>query len=119
MENDKDYPKHAWSDWRPFPDPRRRGMLTAPFGAGCYELRRSDTGEKVLFGASGHVAARMSCLLPKGLGTGGRRNTRKRDYVLKYLDLIEYRTITCDTGPGAFRLEKEFKPKQGPYSFPT
>jgi hypothetical protein len=26
----------AWSEWRPFPDPRQGGMLTAPFGAGCY-----------------------------------------------------------------------------------
>lgn len=94
-------------------------MLLAPIGAGCYELRRKDTGEKVLFGASAHVAARMSSLLPKGIGAGGRRNTRKRDYVLKHLAQIEYRTIACDTGPYAFRVEKGFNPKHGPYLFPT
>jgi hypothetical protein len=31
--------KSEWSDWLPFPDPKARGILQAPFGPGCYELR--------------------------------------------------------------------------------
>jgi len=26
-------------NWRSFPDPRQGGILVAPFGPGCYELR--------------------------------------------------------------------------------
>jgi hypothetical protein len=62
-----------WSEWRPFPDPRKSGILTAPFGAGCYELRHRD-GRLVLFGTAGHVAYRMTSLLPKPFGSGHRSN---------------------------------------------
>jgi hypothetical protein len=52
-----------WSAWRPFPDPSKGGILAAPFGPGCYELRK---GKKlVLYGMGGNVAARMTSLLPK------------------------------------------------------
>src|SRR6516162_4519575 len=37
-----------WTDWKPFPDPEKGGFITAPFGSGCYELRRADSGELVL-----------------------------------------------------------------------
>jgi hypothetical protein len=84
-----------WSEWRLFPNPRQHGILVAPFGPGCYELRNGE--QLVLFGQGGHVAYRMTSLLPKGWGCGTRDNQKKRDYVLNQLDKIEYRTLACDT----------------------
>lgn len=91
--------------------------MTAPFGAGCYELRRKGTGEKLLFGSSSHVAARMTSLLPAPLGWGMRRNSQKRKYVLEYLADIQYRTIAFETRGEALRFERELKLEDGPYLF--
>jgi hypothetical protein len=74
-----------WSEWRPFPDPSKGQMLTAPFGAGCYELRDGD--RPVLYGTGGHVAHRMSSLLLGGAGT--RNNKEKQNYVLENLTSIQ------------------------------
>ncbi|MCR6644748.1 MAG: hypothetical protein NVV62_09635 [Terricaulis sp.] len=70
--------------------------MVAPIGPGCYELRRADTGELVLFGIGRAVAFRMSSLMPSEFGAGRRNNTAKRDYVLKYLAQMEYRTLACE-----------------------
>jgi hypothetical protein len=106
-----------WSDWRPFPDPRKNGSLTAPFGAGCYELRHRD-GRLVLFGTGGNVAYRMSSLLPEPLGAGHRNNATKRTYVLEHLEDIEYRTSASATGEEAKVCERELKANHT-YIFPT
>ena len=47
----------------------------------------------MLFGTGGNLAYRMSSLLPEPYGQGTRKNTGKRNYVLKNIDDIEYRTI--------------------------
>jgi hypothetical protein len=111
-------PQTGWSPWQPFPDPRRCGLLTAPFGPGCYELRRRDTGKLVLFGIGQCVAERMTSLLPPGLGAGTRRNSAKRAYVLEHLALIEYRTIACVDREKAAAIERDLK-SRGHYVFPT
>lgn len=72
-----------WSEWRSFPDPRKSGMLIAPFGPGCYQLRNGE--QLVLFGQAGHVAYRMTSLLPDPLGCGTRGNEGKRKYVCEHL----------------------------------
>jgi hypothetical protein len=108
-----------WSVWRPFPDPQGRGILTAPFGAGCYELRRSDTRGKVLFGSSGHVAHRMTSLLPAPLGSGTRHNSKKREYILHHVHSIEYRTTACITRAEALNLERALKVNRSAYLFKT
>ncbi len=108
-----------WSVWRPFPDPRRCGILTAPFGAGCYELRRSDTRRKVQFGSSSHVAQRMISLLPAPLGSGTRHNSKKREYILRHMHSIEYRTIARTTRVEALNLERNLKVNRGIYLFET
>jgi hypothetical protein len=97
-----------WSNWRPFPDPKKGGILTAPFGAGCYELRHRD-GRLVLFGTGGHVAYRMTSLLPKPHGTGHRSNEAKRAFVLEHLVDIEYRTSAAATVQEAKNCERELK----------
>lgn len=97
-----------WSNWRPFPDPSKSGILSAPIGAGCYELRHRD-GRLILFGTSKNVAYRMTSLLPKPLGAGGRSNAEKREYVLAHLGDIEYRTCAIATSKEAKVCEDELK----------
>jgi hypothetical protein len=107
----------GWSEWRRFPDPRKLESLTAPFGPGCYELREGE--QKVLFGRSNHVAKRMTSLLPKPHGSGTRNNSDKRDYVCKYLDTIEYRTLACASHEEATKRENELRKNSGEYLFKT
>src|SRR5271166_5915214 len=98
------HPGTQWTDWKPFPDPSKGGFITAPFGPGCYELRRADSGELVLFGSAGHVAYRMTSLLPSGAGT--RNNAGKRDYVRAHLAEIEYRVIALASRDAAKDFER-------------
>ena len=98
-----------------FPDPRKCGILHAPFGPGCYELRKKEQG--VLFGYGRNVAMRMSSLLPKGLGCGTRNNSGKRQYVIENLSEIEYRTLACLSTQEAKNEEQKFK--KSDYLFST
>lgn len=88
---------YPWTDWKAFPDPRKREYLTAPFGAGVYQLRNKQSFEYILFGKGKHLAERMTSLLPKPFGCGTRNNDFKREYVLKNLENIEYRTVSLIT----------------------
>jgi hypothetical protein len=106
-----------WSHWRLFPDPRQRGVLVAPFGPGCYELRNGK--QLVLYGQGGHVAHRMNSLLPTPWGSTGRRNREKREYVLKHLGRIEYRTLACATHGEAKDEERRLRSRSSEYLFPT
>jgi hypothetical protein len=108
----------GWSSWRRFPDPRAGGLLTAPFGPGCYELRLGS--ELVLFGSAAHVARRMLSLLPAPLGCTRRENSRKRAYVLKHLGEIEYRTRPCADKAAARACESALRrANRGRYRFAT
>jgi hypothetical protein len=112
--------KSNWSKWRPFPDPRKLGLLSAPFGPGCYEVRRrkGSISEKILFGRGAHVAKRMTSLLPKPLGAGARNNSNKRKYIKDNLLLIEYRTLACASVPES-KVQENALRKEGRYKFPT
>ncbi|MXW92110.1 MAG: hypothetical protein F4114_00115 [Rhodospirillaceae bacterium] len=107
-----------WSDWRPFPDPRSGSYLSAPFGIGVYELRNRGTGELVLYGKSKNVARRMSSILPPPLGAGTRNNLAKREYVLKHLAEIDYRTMACADEAAALAAEANLR-SSNKYRFPT
>jgi hypothetical protein len=98
-----------WTDWMPFPDPRKGGFIYAPFGPGVYELRRCDTGELILLGKGKNCALRMTSLLPSPFGQGTRDNSEKREYVLANIDLVEYRCCACLTESGAFEAEKQLR----------
>ncbi len=113
MKNENLY-KNGWSDWNPFPDPKKKECLCAPFGCGVYQLRNAKTGEYVLFGRSIHVAYRMSSLLPSG--GGGRENKEKQEYVAKHLKDIQYRTIALNNEDEARSFET-FVKKQEKYIF--
>jgi hypothetical protein len=111
--------KHKWSNWLPFPDPSQLGILCAPFGPGCYELRRRSSRELVLCGKGRNVAHRMtSLLLDKSGGAGVRNNLRKREYVGEHLADIDYRTVACASKEEAQHLETELL-RDNRYCFPT
>jgi len=109
----------TWSRWRPFPNPRNAGILTAPIGPGLYELRRRSTKRLVLIGIGANVAHRMTSLLPmdKG-GTGTRNNSRKREYVARHRNDIEYRTLATKTRDQARQIETA-RLREYDYSFGT
>jgi hypothetical protein len=46
----------AWTNWKPFPDPRSGAPIEAPIGPGVYEVRRISNGETVAFDHSANVA---------------------------------------------------------------
>jgi hypothetical protein len=108
-----------WSEWQGFPDPRKGGMLTAPFGAGCYELRDRSNGKLVLFGKGSSVAFRMISLLPKPFGRGTRNNLAKRAHVFEHIADIEYRTLACATPQEAELCERKLKANKSGYIFGT
>ena len=108
----------AWSKWLPFPDPRNLDYISAPFGPGVYELRRSDTKKCIIRGKGKNCALRMSSLLPPPLGQGTRKNENKRNYTLKHIKKIEYRCCACSTDKAAKSLESKLN-KEKPCLFPT
>ena len=114
MKNETLYEK-GWTEWKPFPDPKKKGYLCAPFGCGVYQLRNAKTGKYILFGRSKHVAYRMCSLLPSD--TGERKNEEKREYVSKHLKDIQYRTLTLNSEDEARSFEA-FVKKQEDYIFP-
>ena len=109
----------VWSKWRSFPDPRIGGVLAAPFGPGVYELRLRSSGELLLFGIGGHLALRMTSLLPAPHGRGTRNNGAKREFILANIADVEYRTLVCTSRSAAADVEREMKGKAGIYRFPT
>ena len=101
-----------WSEWLPFPDPRKGDYLVAPYGAGVYELRNRKTSEFVLRGMGSNCAYRMSSILPAPLGQGTRNNADKRQYVLAHLSEVEYRCMACASAEEAKALELARKKEQ-------
>lgn len=101
--------RFEWQDWLPFPDPNKGMYLSAPFGPGVYQLRNIASGELILFGTGKNCASRMSSLLPPPLGTGTRKNSRKREYVAKNIDVIEYRCAAFSSVSDAKEFERQLK----------
>src|SRR5579875_1294222 len=96
--------RRNWGRWRPFPDPKGKGVLIAPIGPGCYELRRGN--ELLLIGIGTNVAYRMSSLLPKDRGgCGTRNNSKKRLAVARNIARVEYRTLATATIEEARAIE--------------
>lgn len=108
-----------WFDWRRFPDPRKKGILVAPFGPGVYELRHRSTGQLILYGSGGNCASQMSSLLPKPLGCGHRSNSGKRQHVLTNLSEVDYRTVACENVAEAKRIEAALRTRRADYLFQT
>jgi hypothetical protein len=110
--------RQEWSDWRPFPNPLQFGVLIAPFGPGCYELRKGK--QLVLFGRGKNTALRMTSLHPKESGGKGTRNNgKKREYVFKHLGTVEYRTLACWSHEQAVVEEGRLRKHKQDYLFPT
>lgn len=109
MENFEKLYNAGWSNWEPFPDPRKGEYLNAPLGSGVYQLRDKSINKYILFGTSKHLACRMTSLLPKPFGAGTRKNEDKRNYVLNNLQDIEYRTISFIDNNDAKQFEDYIK----------
>src|SRR5207302_6243722 len=107
-----------WSEWRAFPDPRKGAILVAPNGPGVYERRLRSTGQFVRVGESVTVAKRMKSLLPHPHGSGTRRNIGLRNFVLAFIEDIEYRTLSCETEEEAKNIQDELL-ATGKYMFNT
>lgn len=105
-----------WSAWSPFPDPREYGILTAPFGPGCYEIRNG--ARLIAYGKGANVASRMSSLLPGPWGCGTRNNKQKRQYIFEHLEMVEYRTLACATDGEAKEEERKLQVNSSAYLFP-
>jgi len=105
----------GWSKWKHFPNPENLDVLCAPIGPGVYELRLM-TGEPILVGMGRCCAYRMSSLTLNGAGT--RKNSRKRQFVSKKIDRLEYRTKACATADEAKKIEREMRANCN-YRFPT
>lgn len=110
--------ENKWSKWRPFPDPRKKEYLNAPFGLGVYELRRIDTKEYILFGKGRNTAYRMTSLLPSLYGQGSRKNNDKREYILDNIGNIEYRTMAFSNKDDMNKFETSLK-SQNKYIYNT
>lgn len=108
-----------WTKWQPFPDPRLGGFLKAPIGAGCYQVRRANSKQLVLFGMSTHVALRLTSLLPPPYGRGRRNNFLKREYVRRHIRDIEYRTVAFKDANEARARERELIANKAAYIFKT
>lgn len=119
MEKWKETYNTGWSDWKPFPDPRKGEYLNAPLGSGVYQLRNKKINRYVLFGTSKNVAYRMTSLLPKPHGAGTRNNEEKQNYVLNNIQDIEYRTISFINNNDAKQFETYIKEFAEQYIFTT
>lgn len=116
----EDHPElPTWSRWQSFPDPHKRELLLAPFGAGCYQLRHRSDGRLILFGSSGNCAYRMSSLLPHPEGCGHRRNDGRREYILQNLTDVEFRTLPCANAQEAIECEWDLERNREAYIYHT
>lgn len=96
-----------WTAFFHFPSPIRMGYLHAPFGPGVYELKNVKTEELVYVGEGGHVALRMTSLLPAPYGKGTRNNAKLRQYIFDNLADIHYRTLACKDKATAKLIQDE------------
>ena len=101
--------RNDWSEWKYFPDPRKKEYLNAPFGFGLYQLKNVKLNQYILVGIGKNCAYRMSSLLPKPFGQGTRNNNIKRDYVMENISDIQYRTISFLTEIEMKQVENEIK----------
>lgn len=98
-----------WQEWKQFPDPRKKEYLFAPFGYGVYQLFNNKIKDYVLFGRGKNLAFRITTILPSPLGQGTRNSDEKKDFVLKHLKDIVYRTIPLANEQECKDFEKKLR----------
>ncbi len=102
--------KHKkWTAWNSFPDPKKQEYLFAPFGFGVHQLFNNKTNEYILFGRGKNLAYRITTLFPRPVGQGTRNNNKKKNYVLKHLKYIQYRTIPLHNEQECRDFERRLK----------
>jgi hypothetical protein len=85
----------AWTNWKPFPDPRNGAPIEAPIGPGVFEVRRISNGETVVFDHTANVARALLTIAEAGSRPRlfGRRRPDPGD--------LEYRTCAAATSMDA------------------
>ena len=81
----------AWTNWKPFPDPRSGASIEAPIGPGVFEVRRISSGDVVAFDHAANVARALASIAAAGPRTRlfARQRTDAGD--------LEYRTRAAAT----------------------
>jgi hypothetical protein len=98
---------NKWTEFSPFPSPLRLEYLHAPFGPGVYELKNAKNKELVYVGEGGHVAWRMTSLLPAPYGKRTRNNVKLRQYVFDNLNDIHYCALACKNKATAKQIQDD------------
>ena len=52
----------AWTNWKPFPDPKNGVSIEAPVGPGVFEVRRISSGDVVFFDHAANVASALASI---------------------------------------------------------
>jgi hypothetical protein len=108
----------TWTSWKRFPAPAELKHIEVSDGPGVYQLRNIATRELILFGIGGSLQERMKSLMPQPFGSGTRKNSSKREYVLEHYSEIEYRIYETTTREEAARMERILK-QEGAHIFNT
>jgi len=101
--------ENKWTGWMPLCAPESCRQIAGPDGPGVYQLRNKKTNQFVQFGIGIRCRYRMKSLFPEPFGTGKRKNSEKREYVLKHWRDIEYRTCVTESRDKAKLIEDDLK----------
>ncbi|RZK27197.1 MAG: hypothetical protein EOO43_00420 [Flavobacterium sp.] len=104
-----------WSRWEKMPLPENCRQISGPIGPGVYQIKNSMTNEYIQFGIGEHCSKRMKSLYPSPYGTGTRNNKPKRDFILAYHQVLEYRTLATTTSKAAKLIENCIKKMKNHY----
>ena len=98
-----------WTKWKAMPAPEECRSIEGPAGLGVYQIRNKVTDQLVQFGIGINCQKRMKSLFPPPYGSGTRNNSNKREYILKFWENLEYKTLETDTKEDAKRIEDRLK----------
>lgn len=106
-----------WSEWLPFPDPRKGSLLIAPIGPGAFELRLGSTREGIMLATAKSVSGRISALLPVEIAPVRRETGSRRQYLAGNVEDLEYRVLGACSRAEARRLL--LQPRRNDFRFGT
>ena len=98
-----------WTNWKALPAPESCRKIEGPLGPGAYQVRNKKTDQFILFGIGIRCQERMQSLFPKPHGKGTKNNENKRNFILKNLQDLDFRTIQTETKSDVKKIEDELK----------
>lgn len=97
-------PDEAWSDWLPFPNPRKGSLLVAPIGPRAFEIRQVSTQQALMLATANSVSGRMSGLLPADMKRVRCDYRSRRQYLVGHVDDLQYRVMSAVSRGEAARV---------------